>query len=81
MNVAAGSVVLLNWLEAVLGPLETDHAPVPTEGVFAAKTVFAVEQIVAGEPAFEAVGGAFTVMVTLLVEAAHGAFEIVHVKT
>ena len=29
--------VLLNWLDAVLGPLTTLHAPVPTEGALADK--------------------------------------------
>ena len=70
----------LIWLEAVLGPLIIDHAPVPTVGGFAPKAKLPIEQTDCGVPAIETVGGALTVMVTLLDEAAHGAFEIVHVN-
>ena len=73
--------MLLNWLKLRLGPLEIDQAPVPVEGELAASVAFAVEQIVCGEPAFAVVGTAFTVMVTLLVDAAQGAFEIVQTST
>ena len=37
VNVALFAEVLLNWLDAVLGPLTTLHAPVPTEGALADK--------------------------------------------
>ena len=73
--------MLLNWLKFVFGPLEIDQAPVPIEGELAASVALAFAQIVCGEPAFEVVGGALTVMVTLLVEAAQGAFEIVQTST
>ena len=81
MNVAVGLEVLLNWLKFRLGPLEIDQAPVPTVGEFAASVALAVVQIICGKPAFEVVGTAFTVMVTLLMEAAQGAFEIVQTST
>jgi hypothetical protein len=65
----------------VLGPLNTDHAPVPTVGVLAANVADPVVQIVWIVPAFEMVGGAFTVMVTSEVDAVHGELLIVHLNT
>ena len=66
MNVAALLLVLLNWLLFVFGPLTTLHAPVPTLGEFAAKVAVPVVQIVCGEPAFDVVGLAFTVIAAVL---------------
>ena len=80
VNVAALLLVLLNCALDVLGPLKTLHAPVPTLGEFAANVAVPVVQIVCGEPAFDVVGTAFTVITTSLVEAVHGAFEIVQRK-
>src|SRR5580698_1004179 len=37
VNTADGFAVLLNWAADVLGPLATDHTPVPTVGVLAAR--------------------------------------------
>ena len=74
---AVGLEMELNWLEAVLGPLETDHAPVPTEGAFAVNVVPPIAQIVWFEPAFEAVGFWLNVTTTSSDEATQGALEIV----
>lgn len=46
MNIAAGLAGLLNWLNNVLGPLNTDHAPVPATGLFAARVALPVLHIV-----------------------------------
>jgi hypothetical protein len=81
VNVADGLVVLLNWEAKMLGPLDMLHAPVPTTGVFAAKVAEEFEQIVCGNPAFDIVGGALTVIVTLEEEAMQGALLIVQVRT
>ena len=40
VNVAVGFEVLLNWLLNVLGPLTTDHCPVPVPGLLAASVAF-----------------------------------------
>jgi hypothetical protein len=65
----------------VLGPLTTDHAPVPTVGLFAARVAVPVAQIVCADPATDAVGAAVTVTVTLDADAVHGAFEMVQANT
>ena len=57
------------------------QAPLPTLGLLAAKVAEPVEQIVCVLPAFDAVGGAFTTMLTLLALAAQGAWLIVQVRT
>jgi hypothetical protein len=79
--VAVLLVVLLNCVEAVLGPLTTDHAPVPTVGLLAANVAVDVAQIVWFVPAIDVVGAAVTVIVTLDADAVHGAFEIVQANT
>jgi hypothetical protein len=56
VKVAAGLVVLLNWLVDVLGPLATDQEPVPTLGLLAPKLVEPFTHIVLFDPAFDAVG-------------------------
>src|SRR4028118_564458 len=56
VKVAVGLVVLLNWLDEVLGPLYADHAPAPTLGLFAAKTWLPVLQMVSSVPALAVVG-------------------------
>ena len=67
---------------AVTGPLTCDHAPAPTEAVFAAIVAEPLlAQMVCGEPAFAVVGGGFTVMVTCELVAVHGALPIDHWNT
>ena len=73
--------VLLNCVTNVLGPLNTDQAPVPTAGLLAARVAVAVVQIVCGFPALAVVGVAVTVMVTSEVDAEHGELETVQRKT
>ena len=65
----------------MLGPLKTVQAPVPDAGALAANVAEAFAQIVWVPPAFDAVGGAFTVIVALDADAVQGALLIVHVKT
>ena len=61
-------VMLLNCELFVFGPLTTLQAPVPVAGALAASdTLGVVVQMVWSLPAFEALGAAPTVMVTLLV--------------
>ena len=70
--------------EFVIVPLpETnDHVPTPTEGVFAFITVAGEEiQSVCEVPAFATVGISSTVIATVDVLGAHGAFEMVQAKT
>ena len=55
--------MLLNCEEDKSGPLTTDHAPVPTEGVFPESVRVAELQMVCVEPLLAVVGGLFTVMV------------------
>lgn len=72
---------MLNWVDDVLGPLNTDHAPVPIAGLLAPSTAVPVVQIVCGLPALAAVGGALTVIVTSEEEEVQGEFEIVQRST
>ena len=58
--------MLLNWALERLGPLTTLQAPVPTPGALAASVALPVEQIVCGDPAFDAVGLPFTVITPVL---------------
>jgi hypothetical protein len=58
---AVGFDVLLNWLDNVLGPLTTDHAPVPTVGVLPDKVAVLVTQIDWVEPLVAVVGFALMV--------------------
>ena len=78
---AMGFAVLLNWVANKLGPLITDHVPVPATGLFAASVALAVLQIVCGLPALDTVGTAFTVIVTVEVEGVHTPLLIVHTST
>ena len=74
--------MLLNWLEDVLGPLVTDHTPVPDVGVLAASVT-----LVDGKhnpwllPALDTVGASFTAMLTFDEDAVHGELLIVQVNT
>jgi hypothetical protein len=81
VNVAVGFDVLLNCANNRLGPLDTLHAPVPITATLPANVAEPLAQIVCGLPAFEVVGGASTVIVTLEAEAAQGALVIVQVRT
>lgn len=66
VKVADGSDTLLNWLEAVLGPLTTDQAPVPTDGVFPDRVPKpVVVQIFCSEALTAVVGNGTTVMVNV----------------
>jgi hypothetical protein len=69
--------VLLNCESKVLGPLTTDHAPVPAAGALAASVALSELQIVWVLPATEVPGASVTVIVTSFAEGVHGAFEIV----
>jgi len=81
VNTAVGLAVLLNCVANKLGPLVTVHAPTPTTAAFAASVAVDVLQIVWAGPALDTVGGAVTVIVTVEVDAGHGAFAIDHCKT
>ena len=61
-----------------LGPLIILHVPVPVKGTFPAITVVATLQRFCVGPAFEVVGGAELVMVTVLVEAGQVPLTILH---
>jgi hypothetical protein len=61
-------------------PLISVHVPVPTVGEFPA-IVKLVLQLTCVGPAFEVVGAAIPVIVTVDVEGVQGGFEIVHSKT
>ena len=65
----------------VFGPLIHDQVPVPTTGTFPAMVVPVTLQRFCVEPAFEVVGGAEFVMVTVLVEAGQVPFTILHWNT
>ena len=69
---AVGLDVLLNWVNNKLGPLTTDHAPVPDVAALAARVALDVLQIVCALPALAVVGVADTVMMTLDDTAVHG---------
>ena len=64
--------VLLNWVASVLGPLNTDQAPVPTAGLLAARVALPVVQMVCGFPALAVVGVAVTVNIAALVARVQG---------
>ena len=81
VNTAVGLAVLLNCVANKLGPLLTVHAPTPTAATFAAKVAVPELQIDCAGPALDTVGGAVTVIVTVDVEAGHGALVIDHCKT
>ena len=67
---------------AVTGPLTCVQVPEPTAAVFAAIVAEpGVEHIVWFGPALAVVGGAFTIILTWLDDAAHGALVIVHWNT
>ena len=59
VNVAVGFDTLLNCAVEVLGPLTTDHCPVPTDGLLAASVAFVPTHSVWSGPAFDAVGAAW----------------------
>ena len=80
MNVAAGFVALLNWEPFVLGPLTTDHAPVPTDGEFPDSAALPVLHIVCVEPFVAVVGFWLNFTSISSKDAVHGAFEIVQRK-
>ena len=61
-------------------PLTKVHVPVPTVGVFPANVAL-VEHKVWLDPAFDVVGDATPVIVTVLVDGVHGALLIVHWNT
>jgi hypothetical protein len=73
--------VLLNCEDKVLGPLTTDHAPVPTDGVFPDKVAVPVLQIDWVEPLVAAVGVPDTVMVASAVVGAHGEVPLIVQRT
>ena len=78
VKVAVGLDVLLK----VPAPPETiDHAPVPMEGVFAARVTGLLTQVASAEPAFATVGVPLTVIVTFDDEGAQVPFEIVQLNT
>ena len=64
----------------VPAPLTNVQAPAPTVAVFPAN-VAVVPQTVCAVPASAVVGPPVLVMVTVLVEAGHGALSIVHINT
>ncbi len=69
-------------MEAVTGPLTWLQEPVPMLGAFAAMDTVPTEvQTDCAEPAFAVVGGAFTVMVTLLWLAVQGGLLMVQRST
>ena len=61
-----------------LGPLIILQVPVPVKGTFPAMAVVVTLQRFCVGPAFEVVGGAELVMVTVLVEAGQVPFTILH---
>ena len=77
MNVAVGLDMLLNWVNNKLGPLTTDHAPVPDVATLAARVAAAGLHTVCALPALAVVGGATTVIVTSEVDEVQGELEIV----
>jgi hypothetical protein len=66
-------------VEIVPAPLTSVQVPVPTTGVFAA-IVAVVAQTAWSGPAFDTVGFLLNVITTSSVDAAHGAFAMVHLK-
>ena len=64
----------------MLGPLETDHAPVPTVGVLPERFALLPMHINWLLPATEGVGLDFTVTVVLEADGAQGELLIVQVK-
>lgn len=81
MNVPVGLLKLLNWDRLLLGPLATDHAPVPEDGVLPESDLFPELQIVPAEPFVAVVGEATTVIVASAVEAVQGELLMVHLTT
>jgi len=68
-------------MEAVRGPLIWLQAPVPVAGLLAAIVAVPLEaQMVWSGPAFDTVGGALTLIVTSLVDAAQGLLVMVQRK-
>ena len=57
MNVVVGFDVLLNCELLVLGPVTTDHKPVPINAVFPASVADPVEQMVCPDELEAMVGG------------------------
>ena len=64
----------------VPAPLTSVQVPVPVVAVFPAR-VAVVPQTVCAEPAFAVVGAVTPVIVTVDVDAGHGAFVMLHWKT
>ena len=64
----------------MLGPLNTDHKPVPAAGLFPERVALPEEQMVCVEPFVATVGSELLLITTSSVEAAQGAFAIVHLN-
>ena len=68
-------------IPGVLGPLIMVQVPVPTPGLLPTSVVLVTLQRFCAVPAFAMVGGTELIIVTVLIEAVHVPFEMLHWKT